>query len=333
MTLKQDLKNHVAIVLDTSGSMHYIADSMVKVFNKQIEFLRKSSLLLEQETRVSVYEFNYDVKCLISDVDVARPMEINKLRCSGSTSLLDATGLAIEDMKMLPQKYGNHAFVIYVLTDGYENSSVNYDPKDFKKLINNLPENFTIASFVPDNNGVTMMRGYGLHPGNIEKWNATDQGIEEVGRKFEQSMTNYYTARSQGAVSSSTMFADLSNVKASDVKKTLQEVKKFNIVINEGVSAVHIKPLVESKLGITYYKGCAFYELVKNETVQASKNVAIQSKKDGKVYSGRDARDLLGLPHTGNVKLCPTNNKDWIIYIQSTSVNRNVIPKQRVLVF
>jgi hypothetical protein len=86
--MKQTFKNHVAIVFDRSGSMSGLLDSAVKIFNKQIDFLRAKSLAFEQETRISFYTFDNNVECVISDVDVARPMELDKIRSGGATALL-----------------------------------------------------------------------------------------------------------------------------------------------------------------------------------------------------------------------------------------------------
>lgn len=331
--MKQVLKNHVAVVLDVSGSMHSLLPDVVKVFNNQIEILRQSSLNFEQETRVSVYEFADNVDCLISDTDVARPTKLERLTSKGMTALLDGIGHAVDDMKLLPQKYCDHSFIVYVLTDGGENASRKYNSSRFKTMVDSLPENFTIVAFVPDVNGKIALKNFGIPEGNIDKWDATKQGIEEVGRKFEKSMSNFYTARSKGTRSFTTVFSDLNKMTVEDVKTVAKEVKKFEVVVNEKTQAVQIKDLVENKLKTTYRKGCAFYELVKNETVQPSKEVAVQNKQTGKVYVGKDARAILNLPdHETKVDAKSAISQKWVIYIQSNSVNRNVIPKQRVLV-
>lgn len=332
--MKNNLKNHVAIVLDISGSMSGLTDKMRAVFNAQIDALRRQSLAFEQETRVSVYTFNYGIECLVSDVDVARPMDLERMRATGGTALLDATALAIEDLQLLPQKYGDHAFIVYVLTDGEENSSRKYDIISFQRLLKNLPDNFTVAAFAPDLNAVRYLERYGIAKGNIDKWDVTEKGMEEVGRKFEKTMDNYFTMRSQGRRTSDTMFSDLKSVSSNKVKSVLKEVKStdFTIVINEKTQAVEIKDIVEDKAKLPYKKGSGFYELVKNEHVQASKKIAIQNKKTGKVYTGDEARNLLGLP-SHEVKLCPADHGEWNVYVQSLSVNRKIIPKQRVLVF
>lgn len=329
--MRQVLKNHVAILVDTSSSMNHLLKDVVKVFNNQIQFLRQSSLDFKQETRISIYEFNSNVSCLISDVDVARPMEIQSLSGGGMTALFDAVDLSIKDFQDLPQTYGDHSFLIYILTDGMENRSVKHSLQSFKKLIANLPDNFNIAAFVPDFNSKTYLVHSGIPEGNIDKWDVTTKGIETVGNKFEQTITNYYQSRSKGIKKFSTMFSDLDSVTVQDIKTIAQEIKNYNLITSNYKGTIQIRDFVESETGLEYKKGSAYYQLVKNETVQPSKNIAVINKDTGKVYEGKDARVLLNLPNH-NVKVTPVYSDKWDVYVQSLSVNRNIIPKQKVLV-
>lgn len=133
--MKNTFKNHIYIALDNSGSMQHIIDKAVKVFNNQIKFLKDTSLNFEQETRISFYTFNSNVECVISDVDVARPMELQNISVNGMTALIDAITVAINDAKEQPQKYGDHSFLIYVITDGGENSSSGANIRNLPSLI------------------------------------------------------------------------------------------------------------------------------------------------------------------------------------------------------
>lgn len=330
--MEQVLKNHVAILLDISGSMNHLTDGLTTIFNKQIEALREQSLSFNQETRVSVYTFNNYFKCLISDVDVARPMNIGKLHACGQTAMLRCVDVAIRDLKELPTRYGDHAFILYILTDGAENASGHSYNKTVPQLIKSLDSNWTVAAFVPDMNGRLYMKNYGIPDGNIDKWDTTEKGLEEAGQKFNQSMNAYFGSRQVGVRSSQTVFSDLRSVDQKTVKQMLDKIpkSKYNIIIHEGNSAIFIKELVQNKLG-SYSIGNAYYELVKNEHVQASKNIVIQNKKTDEVFSGSQARQLLNLPNH-EVKVCREDHGEWIVFIQSKSVNRNVIPKQKVLV-
>jgi hypothetical protein len=99
-----------------------------------------------------------------------------------------------------------------------------------------------------------------------------------------------------------------------------------------GYRVAEIAPFVEKKTGTPYQRGSAFYELVKTEkAVQATKLIVIRSRKDGAVYAGQSARDLLNLPTQGTIKLSPGDHGDWEIFIQSTSSNRHLPVGSKVL--
>lgn len=330
--MKNSFKNHVYVMLDRSSSMNRIIEVAKDVFNGQIDALREQSLLHDQETRISFYTFAGDVECVISDVDVARPVKLETIYANGSTAIRDAMFTAIEDAKMISQRYGDHSFIFYLITDGEENVS-KVKPDVFIKTLRDLPSNFTVAAFVPDRNGKSLLAKMGVPEGNIEIWNTTTEGVKEVGQKFSDTMGQYFTARSAGIRSSRTLFTDLKQVNSNNVGSVLDIIDNslYDIVINETTQAVQIKPLVEARISRPYVKGNSFYELVKNEHVQPTKQIAIQNKKSGKIYTGSNARTLLSLPNK-EVKIVPEDFGEWIVFIQSTSVNRNIIPKQRVLV-
>lgn len=79
----------------------------------------------------------------------------------------------------------------------------------------------------------------------------------------------------------------------------------------------------------SYHKGTVYYELVKNEKVQADKSIIVYH--NGGYYSGAAARQMLGLP-SEEVLVKAEAHPEYTIYIQSNSVNRNLIPNQKVIV-
>ena len=48
------------------------------------------------------------------------------------------------------------------------------------------------------------------------------------------------------------------------------------------------------------------------------------------MYTGPEARSLLGLPDV-EVRVKPDHNDDFTIFVQSTSVNRKLVPNTRLL--
>lgn len=325
--------NHIALVLDTSSSMAGRMRDVEKVFDLQIEHLRNRSKELNQETRVSVYEFNNLVQCLVFDMDVMRmPSLQGQMQASGMTALLDAGARAIKDMETLPQKYGDHAFLLYILTDGEENQSRNINAKGFSSLLEGLPDNWTVAAMVPNTIGMHEAKKFGFPANNVQMWSTDAAGIQEVGKVTKVAVDSYMDMRSRGIRSTKSLYSvDLSSVDTKTVIKTLTELdpSTYNI-FRVGSKQEVIKPFIERWTKKTYRIGSAYYELVKPEDIQASKSICIQHKQNGRVYSGSEARNLLGLPAT-SLRVKPGDHGDWHIFVQSTSWNRNLPPNTSVL--
>ena len=96
-----------------------------------------------------------------------------------------------------------------------------------------------------------------------------------------------------------------------------------------------IRGFVEAT-GIKYKKGRAFYELSKAETVQQYKEVIIQDRATGEMFNGSQVREYLGLQpqvDAGGVKerLHKDATKDFRVFVQSTSVNRKLVPETLLL--
>src|SRR6185369_17478453 len=134
--------NHVIFVLDESSSMSSLTWKTMEVFNSQVYNLRNKSNSLNQETRISVYAFSDRVKCLAFDEGVDKFKLRETYRPSGNTALMDAIGTAIEEHQEIPQKRGDHAFLVYALTDGEENVSKKFDVQSLSRLISRLEDNW-----------------------------------------------------------------------------------------------------------------------------------------------------------------------------------------------
>lgn len=324
--------NHIVFVIDSSGSMWSLSDQVVKVFDNQIAHLAQRSKELDQETRVSVYMFNDTVTCIIYDKDCLRlPSLAGLYEARGNTALIDGTLKAIEDLEKTATLYGDHAFLSYVLTDGQHNRggrSVN----ELTSKIKSLPENWTVAVFVPDQGGVFEAKRFGFPSNNISVWNTSSAtAVEEAGNVMRQSTENFMRARSTGVRGSRNLFSmATSNLTSSAVKNNLLELSPSQYeILNVHKNAV-IKPFVES-WKIPFRVGCAYYQLTKPEKVQGHKQVCVQEKLSGKVYGGAEARRLLGLPDY-EVKVEPSFHSKYTLFVQSSSTNRKLIAGTQLLV-
>lgn len=336
MTIDQGYVNHIVLALDASGSMQRHANALIKVADAQIARLAQRSKELDQETRVTVYVFNGGVQCVVYDKDVLRLPSISTFyRATGNTALIDATLLSLSDLALTPEKYGDHAFLIYVLTDGQENASRAKAP-ELSRALASLPEHWTVAAFVPDILGKSEAKKFGFPADNIAIWDTTsDRGVVEVGRAMTTATENYMLRRATGERGTRSLFstgADAVNaqtVAAAGIRPLAATSFKL-IPVPPSADGAQIRDFVQG-CGLPYVVGNSYYQLSKTETIQPNKLVAIVEKKTAKVYLGREARDLINLPDV-EVRVKPDFNRDFDVFVQSTSVNRKVVVGTRVLV-
>ncbi len=242
---------------------------------------------------------------------------------NGGTAMIDALCQSITDLKETPQKYGDHAFVLYAITDGEERDS-RTSRGILTQAIDKLPDNWTFAAFVPDSRGIAEAKRFGIPASNIEVWDINKStGVEGIGTKMREATETFVKLRSTGVRGSKSLFkvnlADLSSVKIENV--LTESTNNFSVFpVNRDSD---IRPFVESVTGRTYTPGSTYYQLTKKEEVQGNKKICVRDKQTMKIYSGDSARTLLGLPNT-TVNLKPEDSGKYDIFIQSKSVNRKL---------
>lgn len=324
--------NHIALVLDASGSMQHLRDQVVTVADQQIAHLAQRSKELDQETRITVYTFSdpYDIPCLVYDKDVLRMPSIKGLyTIRGNTALIDATLKALKDLSKTPELYGEHAFLTYVLTDGEENRSKTA-PEALAESLAKLPDHWTVACFVPNAHGVHEAKRFGFPKDNVAVWDTTAKGMEEVGATIRKATDTFMQGRTKGVRGYRNLFnLDVSAVTPANMK-ALSKLTPGQFRLLPISVDMPIATFVEQMTGRPYKLGEAFYQLTVPVEVQPQKTIALYARKDHAVYTGRDARTLLGLPnHT--VRVSPTAHPTYDIFIQSTSVNRKLLTGTKLL--
>ncbi len=327
--IDQNLVNHIALVLDSSSSMDHLTRQTVEVADGTVAELADRSKDLDQETRATVYTFADQTSCIYYDKDVLRLPSLNgKYKPYGNTALIDGTLKAIEDLEKSATLYGDHGFLIYVLTDGQENRS-RRSRSELKKKLESLPDNWTVAVLVPDKGGFRYAVDLGFFAGNILIWDTSSaKGMLDVGEKIKASTAAYMQGRTLGTRGTRTLFdvVDVKNVKIEQ----LQPMKQGDYLTVIAGSDIVIKDLVEST-GLHYIVGQAYYELVKTEEVQPSKLVCLYDENKRVMYHGQGVRDQLGIK-AGYTKVKPGDHKGYAIFVQSTSLNRKIPRGTRVMI-
>jgi hypothetical protein len=335
------MKQYIGISRDHSASMmqSYLTEGACNDFNNVIKIIKSEAREKDIDTIVSVVKCGVGGRGLIeretvnSSVQRLRPLS-NYIADGGSTPLFDSVGELIEILQSAPDANDDVSFLIIVITDGRDNSSVHYDAHTLSekiRFLQNTTDGWTFVFRVPYGYKQELVR-MGIPAGNIQEWEQTVEGIREASRVTLAAMSDYYGQRLKGVRSTKNFYADLSGVTRQEVKTVLTDISHEVRIWPVKRGGQQIRAFVERKLRREMALGSAFYQLTKPEkAVQDYKVIIIRDKKTGSVYSGQSARDLLGLPFSGTIKLSPGDHGNYDIYIQSTSVNRKLIAGTNVL--
>jgi hypothetical protein len=175
---------------------------------------------------------------------------------------------------------------------------------------------------------------FGFPADNIAVWDATtDAGLTEVGSKIRMATDTFMVNRASGMRGSRSMFsmgADALN-RQTVQQAQLQVVPRgsYQLLLVTNRDPLTIRDFVEQS-GYQYRIGSAYYQLSKTETIQKQKDIAVYQRSTGKVYTGVQARALLGLPDM-TVRVKPDHNPDFDVFVQSTSTNRKLIRATQLL--
>lgn len=355
--LKNHKVNHVALVVDKSGSMEKHEATVIRVVDEFVKGLKEESDNLGHETRISLYAFDHEVKCLVWDMDVkALPSLRGVYRVDrGATSLIEATVLSLEDLKNeVSEKYGEHSFLQVTWTDGEENASgcsetgsmhtspyggvkdraqLNKWVNRIQKVMSDLPDHWTSAILVPSSLAKRTAQGYGFPSGNISVWDAdTTKGVEEAIGTMKAAATSFLRSRDQGVRGTKNLFAVGADLDVSAAKAALVplEADKFRLLkVDEEITT---RAFIDSQPGLEYKNGRLFYQLGSRTLVQRQKEIVVVEKATDRAYTGDAARQLLfGTDIDGTVSVKAGHNPALEIYVQSTSPTRKLKPKTRCL--
>jgi len=207
--------NHVAFVLDCSGSMNPIAEKSMWSFNEQLQELRKESY--DQDTFVTLVMFNSTVTVEYLDKNITEVEELKHYPASGMTALYDAIGLTINELKSKVKKDNNHSALMFIITDGDENFSSSYSGEIGRKTIKSEIEklegegNWTFV-FLGANIDVKKVAetGFAMASANTMDFSSTGEGVETYTLSNTSGIKDYYAGRRSGQTQTQDFFSGTS---------------------------------------------------------------------------------------------------------------------------
>jgi len=343
-------RTHVAIVLDASGSMAHIRDEALGIADAQLRACREVQAAQDPTAAqrdvflATAVQFSTTAQTAYVDTPVERRQgAFDHYMCGGGTALWDATRAAIEALKSTSRlgAGGEDAYQVLVVTDGEENSSKRTNARDLTKLIQDCESDgrWTIAFMVPKanhgyagyNSGKQQLLDAGIPVKNISEWEATRQGAAEAARVVYAAQTSYAESRTRGIVRTQNYFVDAGKLTVDEVRKRLKDVtsqfKRIHVSKEDTITNV------VNHAGEVFRKGNTYYELTKDELVQADKTLLIQKRLEKTIYGGSndDVRTMLGIATEQQVRVKIANLGEWRVYVKSNSDNRVLVRGSDIL--
>lgn len=195
----EDKVTYVCFIMDHSGSMLGNGSVAQKNFNEQIETLKKETA--EMETLVTVVEFSNTYKIVTKNEKVQFIKEMDNYPCNGMTALYDSIASGINEIQLAMDidKRKDKAALVFIQTDGFENSSTELQGEagrvKIQELIKGLEDTgiWTIV-FLGENIDKSFAGDMGIAMGNTMNFQSYDTAnIQTV-----NSISQYYSARLAG---------------------------------------------------------------------------------------------------------------------------------------
>ena len=143
---------HNLIILDESGSMESIKNTIIEGFNEIVQTVKGiEKEFPEQEHFISLVTFNGLGQKLLHFIDpVSRLEQIDekRYRPDASTPLYDAMGYSFAKMRQVTDNLADYNVLVTILTDGEENASTEYTGLAIKQLIDELKLNRRTFTYI-----------------------------------------------------------------------------------------------------------------------------------------------------------------------------------------
>lgn len=152
----------------------------------------------------------------------------------------------------------------------------------------------------------------------------------------EEALNEFVTVIKDNGQLNKNMAKNLSSLTGGKVSVDYDEILKSGLTLVEPgrfqvmpiTTDVSIKQFIEDN-GITFKKGRAFYQMTKKETVGQYKEIVLQNKSTGELYTGPAVREMLKLQpqiEKGGAKetFIPDSYGEYRIFVQSNSHNRKL---------
>lgn len=139
--MSNDKLTEMIFILDRSGSMCHLVGDTIGGFNSLIMAQREEDFKSQTQTKVTTVLFDDQYEVLHDAVDIQDLKDLDKSQyfTRGATALLDAVGKCLSDVSTRLQNTPDNEkpghTIVTIITDGHENSSVEYNKNKIQEMI------------------------------------------------------------------------------------------------------------------------------------------------------------------------------------------------------
>lgn len=187
------------IILDASGSMYSIKNEAIAGVVETVQTIRSAQEdNAEQEQMLSLVVFNgkriatvYDRMSITKVPDFSE----NDYQPRDNTPLYDAMGDAITNLNRYLNEDDNA--LVTIITDGYENASVEWDHQRVFQLVEDLKKKNWLFTYIGANqDALAVARGMGID--NSMNFNSNVEGTKAMFMKEKRSRKSFYDKLARG---------------------------------------------------------------------------------------------------------------------------------------
>lgn len=185
---------HNLIILDESGSMESIKNTIIQGFNELVQTIQGiEKQFPEQEHFISFVSFNGLGQKLLHFMDPVsklKKIDDKTYNPDANTPLFDALGFSINKLKQSLQGQNDCNVLVTILTDGEENASKEFSGSAIKELIEELKQNRWTFTYIGTDHDVEKI-AISLSINNTMVFEKNETDIKRMFMKEQSSRANY----------------------------------------------------------------------------------------------------------------------------------------------
>ncbi len=217
---------YIAIVLDGSGSMSGDMPTTITGVNEIIDLMKAEKTKLAGKVKVSLVVFRNregEVIYFNEDADKAAHLDSINYIPSGATPMYDGIGQAIKLIDGVIKD--DDAALVYIFTDGYENSSSIYNKEDINSMTEEREKNGNWTFVFQGIEGLDHQLELNFATNNVMSYDLSTKGRKQAYYETTKGLQAYFDSRSMGQTQVQN-FYDSDKYKVDPDKRKFENKKK-----------------------------------------------------------------------------------------------------------